>query len=152
MNKVSFKKSTQAGFTLIELIVVIVILGIMAATALPKFTDVGADARVAKMNAARAAIMSVMAAAEGACRAQNKVGSSDCDLIVDGTKEDMTFGYPDADDIKTFAGLGDYHEGTTKGVISADSEHTGCAITYTEAADATTKATVSAAPSVEDCK
>ena len=46
----------QKGFTLIELVVVIVILGILAVTAAPKFIDLQGDAKGATISAVKAAI------------------------------------------------------------------------------------------------
>lgn len=60
-------KQTSTGFTLIELIVVIAIVGILAAVALPRFINAQADARVAKAQALFGAVRSASALAHARC-------------------------------------------------------------------------------------
>jgi MSHA pilin protein MshA len=80
------------GFTLIELITVILILGILAAIAAPKFINLTGQARVAALNGLRASVSSAATLANAVSVAQS-LGSS-TSVTVEGTAVTMAANYP----------------------------------------------------------
>ena len=84
----------QAGFTLIELVLVIVILGILAATAIPRFSDLSTDARRAALQGMEAGIRSAAVLARATQLSRSL--ASNASVTMEGTSVAMSNGYPTA--------------------------------------------------------
>ena len=99
----------QNGFTLIELVIVIVLLGVLSAIAVPRFVNLEDDAQEAALNASAAAITSAMNINYAGCAVNNHVASADCVTVNS---------CADAEDIVNGGSLGNFE-------VTADTAITG---------------------------
>ena len=117
----------QAGFTLIELVMVIVILGVLAVTAIPKFIDMKTDAQAAALQGVVGALSSASAVNYAARSAVSSKGSavakcSDAAALLQGAALPTNY---------SFAGT----DGDTVVAVGAS---VACTVTYTSGSTTST--------------
>ena len=95
MQFIHSQKKSQQGFTLIELVVVIVILGILAVTAAPKFIDLQDDARTATLQAVKASMQSAATLVYSKALIAGRETSTGAETVnVNRVPVAVRFGYP----------------------------------------------------------
>ncbi|MFT5591146.1 MAG: MSHA pilin protein MshA [Bradyrhizobium sp.] len=92
MNQPRQQQHQQSGFTLIELVMVVVILGILAAVALPKFVDLGSDARVGVMKAVQGSMRAANTMVYAKAASNNQLGVTGS-VTINGVAVTTAYGY-----------------------------------------------------------
>lgn len=148
------QQAKAQGFTLIELIMVIVILGILSAFALPKFADFTGDAETSSIEGAKGTVRSASAIAHAACLATDSCDASAAGgtpaviVQLEGTSVDMVYGYPSVDGIQAASSLEGYTLTTptsgTSLIVSVNATDGSPCFTYSEATQSGTPPVISA--------
>jgi len=141
------KASRSRGFTLIELVVVITILGILSAFAIPRFISLDTSARIATLNALSGTVTGAAALARSASMANANTTS----VTMENQTVTLANSYPDASP----TGIGNAINASSNFALTAGGTantttgtavwklQTGCTVTYTPAQ------TAGATPSIQ---